>query len=123
MTSRVFIVLLFLATLFATRTALAQGTVEVYMQVRPADPSDPKQRGKAPSLEATVIGGPKVPLEKFSLSTTHKNTKVSVKAEKLREYADGTETLAIGLVINGHEIWIGNDDYEQDENAKYAGVL
>src|SRR5687767_13824147 len=111
-------ILFFLATVFAvfgaTRTAHAQGSVEVYMSVKPADATDAKQKGKAPSVSATIIGGPKVPLEKLTISTTHKNQKVTMKAEKLREYTQGTETLALVLVINGQEIWIGNDDYEQD---------
>ena len=99
------------------------GQIEVYMQVKPPDPADPKQRGKAPKIEATIIGGPKVPVDKYSINTQVGAQKVSLKAEKLREYIEGNETIAIALVINGQEIWIGNDDYEQDENAKYAGVL
>jgi hypothetical protein len=102
---------------------VAHGSGEVHFQVRPADPSDPKQKGKAPFIEATVVGAPKVPIDKFSLSTVHKNQKVSLKPDKFRDYTDGTETIAIALVINGQWVWIGNDDYEQDENAKYAGVL
>jgi hypothetical protein len=117
------ILILIAALLVGASTAHAQSTIDVYLQVKPPDPADPKQKGKAPKIEATVVGGPKVPLEKFSMSTTNKNQKVSVKAEKLREYTEGTETIAIALVINGQEIWIGNDDCEQDENAKYAGVL
>jgi hypothetical protein len=126
MTTRSLTLLLTISTILvagATRTAHAEGQVEVYLQVKPADSSDPKQRGKAPSLEATIIGGPKVPLEKFTISTQVGAQKVTIKADKLREYTEGTETIAIALVINGQEIWIGNDDYEQDENAKYAGVL
>jgi hypothetical protein len=123
MTRTTLVILGFALALLPTHTARAEGQVEVYMQVKPADPSNPKERGKAPSIEATVIGGPKVPLEKFSVSTTVGAQKVSIKADKLREYSEGTETIAIALVINGQEIWIGNDDYEQDENAKYAGVL
>jgi hypothetical protein len=115
--------ILFVTLFCSVRIAHAQATVEVYLQVKPADPSDPKQRGKAPQLEATVIGGPKVPIEKFSIATTKGNQKVTMKADKLREYSEGTETIAIALVINGQEVWIGNDDYEQDENAKYSGVL
>ncbi len=98
-------------------------SVEVYMTTRPADLQDPKQAGKAPSIEVTVVGGPKVPIEKFSLSTTNNGQKVTLKPEKLREYAEGTETIAIALVICGQEIWIGNEDVEQDPNAKYEGVL
>jgi hypothetical protein len=110
-----------MALLFTGRFAYADGTVE--MQVKPRDQSDPKQKGKAPQIEATIIGGPKVPLDKLSISTTKNNQKVTLKAEKLREYTEGTETIAIALVINGQMIWIGNDDYETDENVKYAGVL
>ena len=90
-------------------------------QVKVSD--DPKDKGKAPHIELTIVGGPKVPVDKFSLSTTVNQQKVTLKAEKLREYAEGKETIAIALVINGQEIWIGNDEVETDENAKYAGVL
>lgn len=103
--------------------AHADSVVEVYAQVRVPDPRDPKQARKAPALDVTVIGGAKVPIEKFSLSTTNQGQKVTVRPEKLREYTEGTETIAIALVINGQEIWVGNDDYETDENAKYSGVL
>ncbi|HEY5950077.1 MAG TPA: FHA domain-containing protein [Kofleriaceae bacterium] len=123
MSSRYLLVLLL--TLFCTtRIARAgENSVEVYLQVKAPDQTDAKQKGKAPKLEATIIGGPNVPVEKFSISTTNKNQKVTLKADKRREYSEGTETITIGLVINGQMIWIGNDDYETDENAKYAGVL
>ncbi len=108
----------------AIRLAHADSNVvEVYAQVRAPDPRDPKQANKAPSLDLTVIGGSKVPLEKFALSTTNQGQRVTLKPEKLREYTEGTETIAIALVINGQEIWVGNDEYEVDENAKYPGVL
>lgn len=123
MKTRVSLLLLFIFGLFAQRTAYAEGQVEVYLQVKPADPTDPKQRGKAPTIEATIIGGAKTTVDKFGLSTTNGGQKVTMKADKLREYADGTETIAIALVINGQEIWIGNEEVEPDPNAQYAGVL
>ncbi|MDB4959469.1 MAG: domain containing protein [Myxococcales bacterium] len=98
-------------------------SVEIYPSVKVPDPKDPKTKGAAPQIEVTIVGGPKVPLDKFSISTTNKNQKVTVKAEKLREYSEGTETIAIALVVCGQMIWIGNDDYEPDETAKYQGVL
>jgi hypothetical protein len=122
MSIRAYLLVLF-SLVFGTARFAHAGDVEVTFQVRPADPTDPKQKGKAPFIDATVAGGPNVPLDKFSLSTTHKNQKVSLKPDKLRSYTEGTETIAIALVINGQWVWIGNDDYEQDENAKYAGVL
>src|SRR5664279_2143758 len=99
------------------------GTAEVFLSVRAPDRKDPKQADKAPMIEATVVGGPKTTLDKFTLSTTNQNQKVVMKATKLRDYVDGTETIAIALVINGNEIWIGNEDVETDSNATYPGVL
>jgi hypothetical protein len=99
------------------------GQAEVYLTVRAPDPKDPKDKGKAPEIEATIVGGPKTTQDKFTLSTTNATQKVTMKASKLRDYVDGTETIAIALVINGNEIWVGNDDIETDENAKYPGVL
>lgn len=122
MRSRSYLLVLFAILLCSARFAQANGT-KVLLQVRPADPTDPKQRGKAPWIEATVISGPKVPLDKYSLSTTYKGEKITLKPEKLREYTEGNETLSLALVVSGQKIWIGNDDYEEDESAKYQGVL
>jgi hypothetical protein len=100
------------------------GNAEIYMTVRAPDQKDPKQKDKAPSIDVTVVGGPALTVDKFSLSTTNKGVKVTMKAEKLRPYAEGTETLAIALVINGQMIWIGSDEIPDiDDNSKYPGVL
>jgi hypothetical protein len=109
---------------YADNPAPSSGNAEVYMTVRPADQKDPKQKGKAPSIDVTVVGGPTLTMDKFSLSTTNKTTKVTMKPEKLRPYTDGTETIAIALVINGQMIWIGSDEIPDiDDNSKYPGVL
>src|SRR5206468_77162 len=123
MKTRLLIPLIALVSLFGSfhaKRAHAQN-VEVYLQVRPADPADKKERGHAPKIEATIVGGSKTTVDKFSLSTTNNGQKVTVKAEKLRDYSEGTETIAIALVINGQEIWIGNDEIETDPNSQYPG--
>ncbi|HEY1554579.1 MAG TPA: FHA domain-containing protein [Kofleriaceae bacterium] len=116
--------------LVATRTARAQpaggGDTEigVTMNVVVPDEKDPKEKGKAPSLEATIVNGPKVPLEKFTISTIGADKqRVTMKATKLREYTEGKETIAIALVINGQELWVGNEEVEQDPTAAYPGAL
>jgi len=111
------------AGVFAGRPVHADSNVEVFLQVQAPDPKDPKTAGKAPFIEATIVGGPKTTLDKFSISTTNGNQKVTMKADHLHDYIEGKETIAIALVIEGQEIWIGNDDIETDENAKYNGVL
>lgn len=123
MKTRVSLLLLFIFGLFAPEAARAEGQVEVYLQVRPADQTNPKERGKAPRIEATVVGGAKTTVDKYSISTTVGGQKVAIKADKFRDYAEGTETIAIALVINGQEVWIGNEDVEKDANAQYPGVL
>ncbi len=125
--TRISLFVLFLASLVATPRVHAQADkgsqVEVVLQVKPPDPTNPKERNKAPEIEATIIGGQKTTMDKLTLSTTNAGQKVTMRAAKVREYTEGKETIAIALVINGQEIWIGNDEYETDENAKYLGVL
>src|SRR5262249_5814668 len=108
----------FIALVVAARSARADGP-EVYMQVKIPDPKDPKEKGMAPWIEATIVNGSQVLPEKLTLSTTYQSQKLTMRAEKTRNYIEGTETIAIALVINGQEIWVGNEDVEQDENAKY----
>src|ERR1700733_4110261 len=103
MTTRSFIITLALAGLFAAKTARAEGQVEVYMQVKAPDQKDPKTKGKAPEIEATVVGAPKLTPDKYTISTTNQGQKVLLKPLKFREYVEGTETIAIALVINGQE--------------------
>ncbi|MFT3695788.1 MAG: FHA domain-containing protein [Kofleriaceae bacterium] len=102
-----------LALLCVTHTTFAD--TETYFTVQPGNP---------PVIEATLIGAPKTTLDKISLATTGPGgTKIVVKPDKVRPYNEGKETIAIALVINGQEIWVGNDDVETDDNAKYPGVL
>jgi hypothetical protein len=96
--------------------------LKVHLQVKQQDPTS-KTKNDAPMIEATVIDGPNVPLEKFSLFEPGAKVPVAMKAINKREYTEGTDTIAIALVINGQEIWIGNDKVEPDPAAQYAGVL
>ncbi len=112
------------AGICAAKPVHADSNVEVFLQVQAPDPKDPKTAGKAPFIEATVVGGPKTTLDKFSISTTNGNQKVTMKADHLHDYTEGKETIAIALVIEGQEIWIGNDDLpDVQEFEKYQGVL
>jgi hypothetical protein len=97
--------------------------IEVRLEVKPPDRGNPKTKDDAPQIEATVIGAPNVPAEKFTLHEDVKQA-VEVKALSKRDYAQGTERLAIALVMNGWEIWIGNDDVLPDgDPSRFPGVL
>ncbi|MBA3393003.1 MAG: FHA domain-containing protein [Deltaproteobacteria bacterium] len=97
--------------------------LKVHLQVKQVVEGDAKTKGNAPSIEATIIGGPNLPLEKFSISESGTKTPVTLKAVSKREYTQGTDTIAIALVINGQEIWIGNEEVETDAASQYSGVL
>jgi hypothetical protein len=106
------------------REVHAQG-IEVQLQVRPPDPSDPKKKGQPPQLEVTVIGAANLPADKFSLRPEEKLPRpVELKPLSKRDFIQGTETVAIAIVLEGWEIWIGNDDYiPEDDPSRYPGIL
>jgi hypothetical protein len=113
------------ASLVTVRQAYAQGSnIEVLMQVKPPDKNNAKTKDDAPQIEATVIGAPNLPTEKFTLREEGAKQPVELKPLSKREYNQGTEKLAIAIVMNGWEIWIGNDKVlPEDDPSRYPGVL
>jgi len=123
--ARWWVIVVAAAWLVSTGQAHAEGpTVEVLMQVKAPDRNNPKTKDDAPQIEATVIGAPNVPIEKYSLHDDSSKTPVELKPTSIRGYNQGTETLAVAIVMNGGEFWIGNDDYRQQTDPVYCpGVL
>lgn len=80
----------------------------------------PSPGARAPLLEATVIGAPRAPVGAIALAD---GRGLVVPALAVRDYTQGPDTVAVALVVNGQEIWMGNDDIEPDDNARYVGVL
>ncbi|HEX2690300.1 MAG TPA: hypothetical protein VHN14_26980, partial [Kofleriaceae bacterium] len=112
-------------TWFATpRHVHAEGSnTEVLLQVKAPDKNNPKTKDDAPQIEATVIGAPTLPPEKFVLSDASSKQPIDIKASSKRDYNQGNETLAIAIVMSGWQVWIGNEDVVADESARYPGVL
>src|ERR1041384_636441 len=78
-----------------TRVAHADGDldaskIEVLMQVKPPDPNNEKTKGDAPQIEATVIGGPNLGPEKFSLHEDGAKVPVELKALSKRDFNQGS---------------------------------
>jgi hypothetical protein len=103
--------ILIVVTLGVSAAAHAQ-PVDVYMQVKDTKP---------PTLEAMVIGEPKLPIDKIALRTGPDVPPIHPIG--LRSFADGPDRLAIAIVMNGQEIFVGNDSCEADESSRYEGVL
>jgi hypothetical protein len=74
-----------------------------------------------PTIEATIIDGPRLPLDKILLID---KDRTSVAASGIRNYEDVAEPIAVALVIAGSEVMIGNASIEDaDSPARYPGYL
>lgn len=105
------------------REARAQAKIDVFLSAKAPDPNS-KNKDDAPTIEATVVGGPTVPINQFTLTDPSAKPPVVVKASALRPYSEGSETIAVAFVFYGQEIWIGNDDKEPEESSsRYPGIL
>jgi len=97
--------------------------IEVFLTVKPQDPQG-KKKDQAPDIEAAIIGAPPLELDKFAIYDQNQKPPVLIKATKLVPYLKGAETLALALVFNGQEIWIGNDTYiDEGDPARHTGIL
>ena len=102
----------------------SSNNIEVYYDIKPADPKDPKQEGKAPSIEVTVIGGAMIPMDKFTIRDANAKVPVELHATAKRDFSQGTETVAVAIVMNTWEIWVGNDHVvDEADPSRYPGVL
>lgn len=72
-------------------------------------------------IEALVTDAPQIPLSKITLRDPRG---VVVPASERIDFRDGTRTMALAVVFNGQEVWMGNDDIEpEDSPARYPGTL
>lgn len=111
-----------------------QAEPKVTFSVKPIDVlKDPKRKGLPPDIEATIIDGPGgVPADKFTL--IQKDSRVPIppmKALSLKSYIQGSDAIALVVLIEGQQIWIGTDKVEVDpvtqqpvpETEQYPGAL
>ena len=104
--------------------AAAEGGGEYFLNVKVN--ADPKEKNKkpAPNIEAIVVAGPAgKPAEVWQLSQTDAKVPIAITAIKMRKYTEGNDTIAVVLLLEGHELFIGNTSYIEDPDSQYAGVL
>jgi len=106
----------------------SSGNIEVLYQIKMPDISNAKTKDDPPMIEATVIGAPNTTQDKFVLiDKSAKPTPIEMKASKMVDFKKGQEPLAIAIVMNGWEMWIGNDKevpaIREDDPSRYPGVL
>lgn len=114
--------------LASLRAPSAHAEPKVVFSVRPIDPiKEPKRKGLPPDIEATLIDGPGgVPADKFTLIQKDADAKTPIppmKALSLKQYVQGNDAIAIVVLIEGQQIWVGTDKLDVPENEKYRGAL
>ena len=112
--------------LLAAPAARAQSAAdaEVMFEIKAPDGSDPKAKGDAPRIEATVIGAPNLAADKFVLVDTSAKPPVQIPAAARRSFQQGSQAVALAIVMQGWEMWIGNDTYRpKSDPTRATGVL
>jgi len=77
----------------------------------------------APTIEVTLLGGPRLPAHALRLREASAGASTGTRATTVRSYADGNEPLALAIVYNGQEVWLGNETFEADDGARFIGAL
>ncbi len=73
-----------------------------------------------PTVEVTVVDGPKLPQDKYTLRDADAKPPIELHAAKLRGFAQGSETVALAIVMDTWEMWVGNDDVIRADDADPA---
>lgn len=75
----------------------------------------------APQIEAVLERAPRVPLTELRLRDPRG---IAVPATEVIEFPHSTETIAIAIVVEGGEVWMGNTGLEpEDSPARYLGAF
>ena len=106
--------LLLLGLLCATTSAVAGPDILFQVRTPPTG---------SHTLEATIEHGPHLATRSISVRADDDPGAPVIAATRVRSFAAGDEPIAIALVLNTQEIYVGNDDFETDPNALYPGVL
>lgn len=108
----------------AARPAHAQQIqVELVVQEAPQKAADPKadkgdKDGTPPPIfRAVVIGAiPGLAAEQFTIRQEDSETPVSITADKVRTYVESDDPMALVVLVQGDERWMGNETYIDAED-------
>jgi hypothetical protein len=92
----------------------ARAQVEVQLSVKPNAAAS-----KAPVIQATVINSAPATAAKLTLVETDatvdgKTSAVPIRATAVREFVQGNEPIAIAVLVEGHQVYMGDPDTSGD---------
>lgn len=75
-------------------------------------------------VEMTIAGARAFRPDEFALRDASEPRSAAVRATTVRAYEDGRDPIAIAVVYQGGEVWIGNDNIVPDDDAgRFFGAL
>ena len=80
--------------------------------------------GVDPGQITMTLEGPAIRAADVTLRDARDPRSAAARATAVRSYADGDEPLALAIVYNGQEVYLGNDDIVgEDDPSRYFGAL
>lgn len=124
--ARAAVVLGLAASAAFSRPAQAQISVELTVQEAPkqqADGKDDKDKDKGPPppiFRAVVINAiPGLAAEQFTLRQDDVDPPPAITADKVKSYIESDDPMALVVLIQGDERWMGNETYIDPEDPDY----
>jgi hypothetical protein len=118
------------AALVLAALVLAAGEVAMAGAPTPPPPKAPAgfsaklsaevDAGGAPRIVATVEGAGFYEPRKYTLTETDLAKPLTMTASAVARYVDGNEPLGLVVVVEGHEMWMGNDVYRGENDPDRA---
>jgi hypothetical protein len=105
----------------ASKRSSTLAELEVYFRAKLPGAGSP-----VPVIEATVIGAVNQPMEAYTLVDSSAPG-VALRPSKMLTGRSGPEPIALAIVMNGWEMWIGNDKeipaIAANDPSRYPGIL
>ena len=112
--------------------ARAQMRVDLTVKEPPKDAEKGEEKGAeenpAPKFQAVIVDAvPGLAAEQFALRQEDADTPISVLAEKVQTYTESNDKMAMVVLIQGDERWMGNETYRDEEDpdrqeGAYTGI-
>lgn len=116
--------------LVAALAGPARAQVDVTLTIK--EPPKEAEKGAAknppPTFRAAIVGAvPGLAAEQFILRQEDVDTPISVAAEKVQTYTESDDKMALVVLIQGDERWMGNETYRDEEDpdrqeGAYTGI-
>lgn len=118
------------AVLLLLGVAAGSSSVQAQMEVDLTilDPPEDAQDNPAPEFRAVIVGAiPGLAAEQFALRQEDGDPPLSIQATKVQGYKESDDRMAMVVLVQGDERWMGNETYRSEDDpdrqeGAYMGI-